>query len=141
MTSSGAATSEQDFSPSSMRSPQSLAASFAALSGVSSWVMPTRTIKPGSQIAPTTRWPTVTLAWLTRCTTARTGHLPRDGTQGLLDSTDPGRFTGGAYVRRWAGACGGRRGTGYPGPDKLCGLSLLQGWGDRMAGAGCHRGR
>src|SRR6266571_1908420 len=72
MTSSGAAVSEQENSPRKMRSPQSLAASFAAVSGVSSWLTPTKTSRPGSPMAATTRWPTVTLAWLTRCTTART---------------------------------------------------------------------
>src|SRR5215469_3985588 len=75
-TSNGAAVSEQDFSPSRMRSPQSLAASFAALAGVSSWVTPTSTSRPGSAMAPTTRPSTVTLARLTRCTTARTTALP-----------------------------------------------------------------
>src|SRR6266704_3414775 len=72
MTSSGAAVSEQENSPRKMRSPQSLAASFAAVSGVSSWLTPTKTSRPGSPMAATTRWPMVTLAWLTRCTTART---------------------------------------------------------------------
>src|SRR5580704_16920710 len=71
ITSSGAPTSEQDFSPSRIRSPHSLAASFAARSGVSSWVTPTRTSSPGSSMAPTVRPSTVTLARLTRCTTAR----------------------------------------------------------------------
>src|SRR5712692_5857603 len=71
MTRSGAATSEQDFSPSRMRSPHSLAASLAACSGVSSWVTPTRTSSPGCSTAPTTSPSTATLARLTRCTTAR----------------------------------------------------------------------
>jgi hypothetical protein len=71
MTSSGAPTSEQDFSPSRIRSRHSLAASRAASSGVSWWVTPSRTIRPGSSIAPTTFPPTATLALLTRCTTAR----------------------------------------------------------------------
>src|SRR5262249_59945735 len=62
--------------------PQSLAASFAALPGVSSWVTPTSTSRPGSPMAPITRPSTVTLARLTRCTTARTTALPsrRPGT-------------------------------------------------------------
>src|SRR5215470_9346383 len=72
MTSSGAPTSEQDLSPSRMRSPHSLAASFAAVCGVSVWVTPTKTSRPGPSMAPTTRPSTATLAWLTRCTTART---------------------------------------------------------------------
>ena len=76
MTRSGAAMSEQDFSPSRMRSPQSLAASFAAVSGVSSWVTPTSTSRPGSVMAPVTCPSTATLAWLTRCTTARTAAHP-----------------------------------------------------------------
>src|SRR5215475_9760419 len=76
MTSSGAPTSEQDFSPARMRSPHSFAASFAAVCGVSVWVTPTKTSRPGSPMAPTTRSSTATLAWLTRCTTARTGTFP-----------------------------------------------------------------
>ena len=55
-----------------MRSPQSLAASFAAVYEVSSWLAPTKTSRPGSLMAPTTCAPTATLAWLTRWTTART---------------------------------------------------------------------
>jgi len=55
-----------------MRSPQSLAAIFAAVWGVSSVAAPTNTSKPGSLMAPTTRRSTTTLAWPTRCTTART---------------------------------------------------------------------
>jgi len=55
-----------------MRSPQSLAAIFAAVWGVSSAAAPTNTSKPGSLMAPTTRRSTTTLAWPTRCTTART---------------------------------------------------------------------
>src|SRR5580700_755684 len=54
-----------------MRSPPSLAASFAARSRGLAWVTPTRASSPGSSMAPTT-WPsTATLARLTRCTTAR----------------------------------------------------------------------
>src|SRR5262249_17069543 len=68
-----------------MRSPQSLAASFAALAGVSSWVTPTSTSRPGSPMAPTTRSSTVTLARLTRCPTARTTALPS-----RRPGTDPG---------------------------------------------------
>jgi hypothetical protein len=56
-----------------------LAASFAALAGVSSWVTLTSTSRPGSPMAPTTRPSTVTLARLTRCTTARTTALPPGG--------------------------------------------------------------
>src|SRR4051794_17484515 len=59
--SNGASTSEHDFSPSRMRSPHSLAASLAALAGVSSWVMPTSTARPGSPMAPATCPSTVTL--------------------------------------------------------------------------------
>src|SRR6516225_379132 len=70
--------SEQDFSPSRMRRPHSLAASRPASSGVSSWVTPTRTSSPGSSIAPTTVPSTATLARLTRCTTAR---IARQGTR------------------------------------------------------------
>src|SRR6516164_8647665 len=70
--------SEQDFSPSRMRSPHSLAASRPACSGVSSWVTPTRTSSPGSSIAPTTVPSTATLARLARCTTAR---IARQGTR------------------------------------------------------------
>lgn len=80
MISSGAPMSEQDFSPSRMRSPHSLAASRAASSGVSRWVTPTRTSRPGSSIAPTVCPPTATLARATRCTTARiTGRVPGGG--------------------------------------------------------------
>ena len=78
ITSSGASTSEQDFSPSRMRRPHSLAAIRAASSGVSVWVMPTSTSRPGSSIAPATWPPTVTLARPTRCTTAR---ITRQGTR------------------------------------------------------------
>src|ERR1700727_1451328 len=70
-TRSGAFRSEQDFSPSRMRSPHSLAASFLAFSAVSSWVTPTRTRSPGPSIAPMTAPSTQTLASLTRCATAR----------------------------------------------------------------------
>src|SRR5271166_4131740 len=86
ITRSGAFTSEQDFSPSRMRSPHSLAASFAACSGVSPWVTPTRTSNPGSSMAPATSHPpphspcVVTLARLTRCTTAR---IARQGTRSV----------------------------------------------------------
>src|SRR5580693_2346979 len=85
MTRSGALTSEQDFSPSRIRRPHSLAASLAASSRVSSWVTPTRTSSPGSSIAPATSPSTVTLAWLTRCTTARIAR----------QATAPGRVPGG----------------------------------------------
>src|SRR3984957_10205559 len=85
ITRSGAATSEQDFSPSRIRSPHSLAASLAASPGVSSWVTPTRTSSPGSSIAPTTCPPTATLARLTRCTTARIAR------QGILPFPRPAR--------------------------------------------------
>src|SRR5271166_5892762 len=69
-----------------MRSPHSLAASFAACSGVSPWVTPTRTSNPGSSMAPATSHPpphspcVVTLARLTRCTTAR---IARQGTRSV----------------------------------------------------------
>ena len=75
ITSNGACTSEQDFSPCRMRSPHSLAASFAASASVSSCVTPTRTISPGSSIAPATCPFTDTLACVTRCTTALTRAL------------------------------------------------------------------
>ncbi len=58
--------SEQDFSPDRMRSPQSLAASFAASAGPSVWVTPTSTSRPGSSIAPTVCPSTTTDAELTR---------------------------------------------------------------------------
>src|ERR1700722_14678695 len=77
-TRSGAFRSEQDFSPSRMRRPQSLAASFLAFSAVSSWVTPTRTRSPGPSIAPMTAPSTRTLASLTRCATARMGSARRD---------------------------------------------------------------
>src|SRR5690606_4931206 len=70
-TSSGAFTSEHDFSSSRIRRPHSFEASFRAFPGSSSWVTPTRTISPGPSIAPTIRPSTDTLAWLTRWTTAR----------------------------------------------------------------------
>jgi hypothetical protein len=52
---------------------------------VSSAAAPTNTTKPGSLMAPTTRWSTATLAWLTRCTTARIRHpFPGDGSNNAL---------------------------------------------------------
>ena len=90
ITSSGAVTSEQDFSPCRMRNPHSLAASFAACAGVSPWVTPTRASRPGSSMAPTT-WPsTVTLARLTRCITAR---MAGQGT-GRAEATEIGQTAG-----------------------------------------------
>src|SRR5262249_36609407 len=98
-----------------MRSPQSLAASFAALPGVSSWVTPTSTSRPGSPMAPATRPSTVTLARLTRCTTARTTALPSQ-----RPSTDPGnavrptlssQILASGRLRR-LGLAGGRDGPG-----------------------------
>src|SRR5690606_4071577 len=77
-TSSGAATSEHDFSSSRMRSVHSFRASLAACASPSVWVTPTSASSPGSLIAPTTSPSTVTEARLTRCTTARMRLLLSD---------------------------------------------------------------
>src|SRR5699024_4877518 len=71
ITSRGAPRSEQDFSPSRIRSVHSFLASVAACSTVSVWVAPTRTISPGPVICPTTSPSTATDACDTRCATAR----------------------------------------------------------------------
>ncbi|EFE68631.1 predicted protein [Streptomyces viridosporus ATCC 14672] len=71
ITSSGASMSLHDFSSWSIRIDQSLRASWAAFSLVSSWVTPTRTHSPSPSIAPTVSPSTTTLAPSTLCTTAR----------------------------------------------------------------------
>src|SRR5438105_10307146 len=129
MTSSGAAVSEHESSPCRMRSPQSLAASFAAVWGVSSWLTPMKTSRPGSPMAATTRWSTVTAAWLTRCTTART--LRR-----LLLLTSPNavktghRCTGDAWRDSGEVPADDLRQPGEVGVDAPGGLA----GGDRQAG-------
>jgi len=142
ITRSGAATSEQDFSPSRIRRPHSLAASFAACSGVSSWVTPTRTSSPGSSMAPTTRRSTVTLARLTRCTTARIARqgtcLPHGGlaTRGLATRglTSCGHLPADAASVLPSAPSSGRAGSGPRGPDPRTPLTW-RAWPWRARGA------
>ena len=70
-TSTGAPTSDADFSSRKIRSPHNFRAIHATSSGPSECVIPRYTSSPASSTAPTTSPSTITRAEATRCTTAR----------------------------------------------------------------------